>query len=291
MDDTEAIETLDSIDTFELLDGSRISFLTCDSVDGPVVSSDTSSHFDRTGLFVWAGSKVMAHLMQTNRVCVSGKRVVELGSGGSGFLAALGVKCGAKAWIATDWGSSPVLKRLKENVDRNDIAETVKVVAYQSDNLPAILDANTLINPANSSPLNLVIAADVIYPSMSSPQILALLLSFKLLRDSPVTVITEFYCSYVNRDLSGDTLKRVLQVICEIPHLMVEVVEYDDQQVKQNTGGVVFRFWFEEVLSNTVRNTIIRAVGDQVMIGLWEKKKEIVEEWSAPFQSDEDEEE
>ncbi|KAI9341738.1 hypothetical protein BDR26DRAFT_860195 [Obelidium mucronatum] len=231
----------------------------------------------------------MALYMQKNPQLFTGKRVVELGAGGSGLLAVLGVRIGVKAWIATDWGSDTVLERLSENIARNGVDSTAKAAPYRWGDhaLTNILASNSAIEAhdgfSTTIPhlLNLLVAADVIYPSMSSIQICDLLTSFKVLHKSPETNINEFYCSYIHRDYSGETLKRVLNAVLEVEGLMVDVVDFEDDEAKRQ-GGSIFRFWFGSELDT--RQKMVQVVGERVMPSIWEKKEQIAEEWSFPFQ-------
>ncbi|KAI8608579.1 hypothetical protein BC830DRAFT_942474, partial [Chytriomyces sp. MP71] len=215
-----------------------------------------------------------------------------LGAGGSGILAVLATKHlthPATAWIATDWGNEAALTRLRSNIALSDVSERAIAVEYQWGNsdISELVDANEhvlggaiyCLDPFRKK-LDLVLAADVVYPSMSHHQIGALLAAFQILYNSPLTHISEFYCAYVNRDMSGETLKRFLREIKKVNCLWVEMIPFPDDFY--NTGGSMIRLWFQDS-DPTGRKNHVDVVGDDIMPGLWTRTVCPVEQWTPPF--------
>ncbi|KAJ3286052.1 hypothetical protein HDU79_006768 [Rhizoclosmatium sp. JEL0117] len=217
---------------------------------------------------------------------VVGKRVVELGAGGSGILAALGTRLGCKKWVATDWGDAQVLERLKMNVEMNRLGGCVGVVEYKwgSEGTDVVAAAATGLD---GGIVDLMVAADVIYPSMTREQITDLVTSFLVFSRDQRMHVREFYCAYVNRDGSGKTLKRLLvEVVAVLDGLCVSVIPFEE-----DWSGCMLKFYLDDRITVEEKMAMITDVGNLVMPGVWSKTEEVVEEWVAPYESsDEDEE-
>ncbi|KAJ3070732.1 hypothetical protein HDU99_002611 [Rhizoclosmatium hyalinum] len=122
---------------------------------------------------------------------------------------------------------------------------------------------------------------------MTREQIMDLVTSFLVFSRDQRMHVREFYCAYVNRDGSGKTLKRLLlEVVAVLDGLCVSVIPFEEDR-----SGCMLRFYLDDRIASEEKMAMITDVGNLVMPGVWSKTEEVVEEWVAPYESsDEDEE-